>query len=162
MRTEDFELLFQAEAQPLFGFLVYRTGNRALAEDVLADAFERALRSRRSFDPRKGDAKAWLYSIALNRLRDVQRRATVESRAMAGLAVDARSTRPNFEDGVLDADEVRAALGELAKEEREALALRFGGDLTVPEIAKLLGEPLSRVEGRVYRGLRKLRQAIGE
>lgn len=46
-------------------------------------------------------------------------------------------------------------------EEREALALRFGGDLTVPEMAKLLGEPLPRVEGRVYRALKKLREELG-
>ena len=46
-------------------------------------------------------------------------------------------------------------------EEREAIALRFGGDLTVPEIAKLLKQPLPRIEGRVYRSLRKLRDELG-
>ena len=43
MRDRDFERLFAEHAAPLFGFLVYRTGDRALAEDLLADAFERAL-----------------------------------------------------------------------------------------------------------------------
>ena len=54
-------------------------------------------------------------------------------------------------------DELQRALATLAEEEREAIALRFGAELTVPEIAKLLGEPLTTVEGRVYRALRKLR-----
>ena len=49
------------------------------------------------------------------------------------------------------------ALAGLSEEEREAVALRFGADLTVPEIARLQGEKLTTVEGRVYRGLRKLR-----
>src|SRR3954467_1815814 len=56
MRDDDFERLYAAEAQGLFGFLVYRTGDRALAEDLLADSFERALRSRRRFDRRPGPA----------------------------------------------------------------------------------------------------------
>ena len=70
MRDDDFERLYAAEAQGLFGFLVYRTGDRALAEDLLADTFERALRSRKRYDRRRGPAKAWLYTIALNLLRD--------------------------------------------------------------------------------------------
>ena len=51
-------------------------------------------------------------------------------------------------------------MASLAPEEREAVALRFGADLTVPEMAKLLGEPLTTVEGRVYRALRKLRERV--
>ena len=45
-------------------------------------------------------------------------------------------------------------------EEREAISLRFGAELTVPEIAKLTGEKLTTVEGRVYRALRKLREEL--
>jgi RNA polymerase sigma factor (sigma-70 family) len=52
------------------------------------------------------------------------------------------------------------ALATLSDEEREAVALRFGADLTVPEMAELTGEPLTTVEGRVYRALRKLRTAM--
>ena len=52
------------------------------------------------------------------------------------------------------------AFPRLSDEEREAIALRFGADLTVPEIAKLTGERLTTVEGRVYRALRKLRKEM--
>jgi RNA polymerase sigma-70 factor (ECF subfamily) len=40
------------------------------------------------------------------------------------------------------------------------IALRFGADLTVPEIARVLDAPLTTVEGRVYRALRKLRAEL--
>ena len=53
MRDADFERLYELEAQNLYGFLAYRTGDRALAEDLLADAFERALRGRSRFDRRR-------------------------------------------------------------------------------------------------------------
>ena len=57
-------------------------------------------------------------------------------------------------------DELSRALASLAPEEREAIALRFGAELTVPEMARLLGEKLTTVEGRVYRALRKLRDEL--
>ena len=60
-------------------------------------------------------------------------------------------------DSVERRDELQRALATLTEEEREAVALRFGAELTVPEMAKLLGQPLTTVEGRVYRALRKLR-----
>jgi RNA polymerase sigma-70 factor, ECF subfamily len=55
---------------------------------------------------------------------------------------------------------LQRALAELSEEERESVALRYGADLTVPEIAKLTGERLTTVEGRVYRALRKLRDLL--
>ena len=81
MKDDEFERLYSEEAQGLFAFLAYRTGDRVLAEDLLADAFERALRAK--FNPRKGSAKTWLYAIALNVLRDHVRRVAAEGRAYA-------------------------------------------------------------------------------
>ncbi len=88
MKDAEFERLYADEAQGLFAFLAYRTGDRALAEDLLADAFERALRG--TYNRRKGPAKTWLYAIALNVLRDHVRRSAAEGRAYA--RVDAGSS----------------------------------------------------------------------
>ena len=156
MRDEDFDRLFNEEAQGLFAFLAYRTGDRSLAEDLMADAFERALRSRKRYDQRKGSARTWLYAIALNLLRDSARRRTTEARALERIPHEAAAA-PDELAAIEHRDEVQHALGVLSDEEREAIALRFGGDLTVPEIAKVLKQPLPRIEGRVYRSLRKLR-----
>jgi len=160
MRPDDFERLYEEHAQPLFGFLAYRTGDRELAEDLLADTFERALRARARFDRRKASEKTWLYTIALNLLRDHARRRTSETRALDRLPHEAQD-RPDELANVVHRDELQRAMAILSDEERDALALRFGGDLTVPEMAKLLDEPLPRVEGRVYRSLRKLREELG-
>jgi RNA polymerase sigma factor (sigma-70 family) len=152
---DAFEQLYAAEASALFSFLAYRTGDRGLAEDLLADAFERALRGR--YNARKGSAKTWLYAIALNVLRDHMRRAAAESRAYE--RVDEGVARDPFAD-VEVRDELLRGLTRLSAEEREAISLRFGAGLTVPEMASVLGEPLTTVEGRVYRALRKLREAL--
>jgi RNA polymerase sigma factor (sigma-70 family) len=160
MRDDDFERLYAAEAKGLYAFLAYRTGDRALAEDLLADTFERALRARRRFDPRRGSQKAWLYSIALNLLRDHARRAAAEGRALERTGAPVGATGDARVESLGEREALQRALATLAPEEREAMALRFGAELTVPEIAKLLGEPLTTVEGRVYRALRKLRERL--
>jgi hypothetical protein len=58
MRSDTFERLFEQHAERLFSFLAYRTGNRALAEDLLSETFERVLRSHHRFDPRRGKRAA--------------------------------------------------------------------------------------------------------
>ncbi len=160
MRDDSFEQLYAEHAQALFGFLVYRTGDRVLAEDLLADTFERVLRARRRFDPRKASKKTWLYAIALNCLRDHARRRSTESRALERMSSGPNPGSSGEMDEVSDRDLISRSLRVLTDEEREAIALRFGADLTVPEIARLTGEPLTTMEGRVYRALRKLREAM--
>jgi RNA polymerase sigma-70 factor (ECF subfamily) len=159
MRQEIFEQLYEEHAPDLFSFLVYRSGNRSLAEEVLADTFEQALRSRRRFDSRRGSAKSWIYAIALNKLRDQLRRREVEQRALERSVAG----QPGYASGmepVEDRDEVMRALSVLSDDEREVVALRFGGDLTVPELAKVTGQSTTTAEGRLYRGLRKLRKEL--
>jgi RNA polymerase sigma-70 factor (ECF subfamily) len=160
MRTDRFERLYEEHAQPLLAFLVYRTGSRPDAEDLLAEAFERVLRARRPFDPRKGSEKTWLYTIALNCLRDQARRDAAETRAFERAVPVAAGDASGGYDAVENRDTLVRALEGLSDEEREAIALRYGADLTVPEIAKLQKEKLTTVEGRVYRALRKLRDEL--
>ena len=163
MRRADFDRVYAEHAQAVYGFLAYRTGDRMLAQDLLADTFEAALRSRRLFDRSRGSERTWLMSIALNRLRDHARRRAAEARAYervsAGDAGGAGGEDLGL-DAVADRDFVMRALAGLSEEERECLALRFGADLTLKEIAAALDEPESTVEGRVYRGLRKLRDEL--
>jgi RNA polymerase sigma factor (sigma-70 family) len=163
MRNEEFERLYAEHAQRLFGFLAYRTGDRILAEDLLADTFERALRGRRLFDRLKASEKTWLYAIALNCLRDHLRRQAAEDRALERRRALESVPEPEAAlRGIERNDDLSSALDKLSAEEREAIALRFGADFTVPEIAKLTAERLTTVEGRVYRALRKLREELAE
>jgi RNA polymerase sigma factor (sigma-70 family) len=160
MRAENFEGLYETHAGPLFGFLAYRTGDRVLAEDLLADTFERALRGRRGYDRRRASEKTWLYAIALNALRDHVRRQGAEHRAMERSRPVDDEEGPDLFADLASRDELTRAMAVLSPEEREAVALRFGADLTVPEVARVLGVGLTTAEGRVYRALRKLRDEL--
>jgi RNA polymerase sigma-70 factor (ECF subfamily) len=155
-RDKAFERLYAEHARDLLAFLVYRTADRQVAEDVLADTFERVLRSRRIPDRH---TKAWLYTIALNRLRDLVRRDSAESRALFR-AFDGAVDDVSPMDSVDERDELYRALSLLPDDEREALSLRYGGELSLKEIASVIGERQTTIEGRIYRGLRKLRAEL--
>ena len=160
MRQEAFEALYERYAQDLFAFLAYRTGDWLAAEDLAADTFERAFRARAKFDRRRASEKTWLYSIALNALRDYHRRSQTREAALGLEGSRADDLAPDALGQAVSRVDAMAALELLSPEEREAVALRFGGDLTVPEIAAVTGQSVSTTEGRVYRALRKLRAAM--
>ena len=156
--TDDFDTVYAEHAQRVYAFLAYRTGDPQLAEDLLADTFERAFRARARYDRRRGSA--WLYTIGLNVLRDHARRRATEARAVERATELVPATTASAFAGVEERDEVMRALELLAPEEREAIALRYGADLTMPEIAQVTGEPLTTVEGRIYRSIKKLRAKL--
>ncbi len=153
---DDFETFYVEHREKLFGFLVYRTGDRALAEDLVADVFERAWRARARFDVRRGSATAWLYTIAVNRLRDHYRRAQVERTSLERVISGAPTAVEPAQEAVADRDRVMRSLASLNERDREIVALRFGADLTAPQIARVTEQPLTTVEGRLFRALRRL------
>ena len=155
--------MYRSHLASLFGFLVYRTGDRALAEDLAAETFTRALGKRKRFDRRKASQKTWLYAIALNLLRDHVRHVDAEARAMERvetLALVAAGGGGTAVDVVEGRDVIQRALTVLSPEERDAIALRYGAELTIPEISEVTGEEHTTVDGRVYRALRKLRAEL--
>lgn len=162
MRREAFERIYEDNARQLLAFLVYRTGDPGLAEDILADTFERVLERGGSFDSSRGSEKAWLYSIALNRLRDHARRAAAEARALERVGARGEDVVAWNMDLVEDRDVLLRGLAHLNDEEREAVALRYGADLSIAEIASVVRTPATTVKGRLYHALRKLRDQTAE
>src|SRR5580700_921641 len=121
MRDDEFEQLYEEHAQALYGFLRYRTGSTTLTEELLADTFERALRARRRFDPRRGKAKTWLYAIALNCLNDHARRQASEGRALERVGTLERVAAGSGAGGPEGAHE---EIDELADRELDGVADR--------------------------------------
>ena len=155
-----FERLFDEHGSQLLRFLLYRTGDRTVAEDVAADTFERVLRAWPSFDPSRGTEKTWLYGIALNVLRDQLRRRKAEARAIELTAARAGSRTALDSEQVELRDQVSRALSTLSKDERDVVSLRYGADLPVRDIARITQQKPATVEKRLYRALCRLRSEL--
>jgi RNA polymerase sigma-70 factor (ECF subfamily) len=160
MRDDEFEGIVRRHAQDVYAFLLYRIGDHHVAEDVLADALERAYRHRSRFDPRRGAEKTWLIAIALNRWRDLVRREVSEQSMLERLGGDSEAW-----DDIGEAEDRRElldALAQLPADERDVVALTYGADLTAKQIAHVLDLPATTVQGRLYRGLRHMHAALAE
>ena len=142
----------------IYGFFAYRTGSRADAEDLTQETFERAFKAWGRYDPARASVRTWLAAIARNLLIDHYRR----SRTSRERPLD---DDPGIEapDEPLDLGldpELARALDLLGDRERQIIALRFGGDLSGPEIAALTDLSLANVQQILSRSLRRLRAVL--
>ena len=140
----------------VYAYVAYRIGAGSEAEDVTSETFERALRYRDSFDPRKGAPLAWLLGIA---------RSTVAGRRVrvhAELDAEAAAGADDIEEQVAARLDLQAALGLLEERDRELISLRYGADLSSKQIGELLGLEPGAVDVSLHRARSRLRAALGE
>lgn len=158
---ECFGAVFDRYFTEIYGYVARRLGRDA-ADDVAADTFLTAFRSRRRFDASRGTVRAWLYGIATHHMSAYHRQ---EMRAYRGLArAGARDVEEGHADRVaerVDAGvvgrELAGALAKLPRGDREVLLLVALGGLSHAEVAVALGIPYGTVGSRLNRVRRKLR-----
>ncbi len=156
----DFAEVYDEQVWNVYGFFAYRVSCRSDAEDLTQHTFERALRAWSRFDPQRAPVGVWLLAIARNLLVD-HYRAGASSRHRSVDEVDEENLGSEEAEPDLGIDpELAAALALLSPRDREIIALRFGADLTGPEIAELTGLSLANVQQILSRSLRRLRTAL--
>ena len=160
--SEAFEALYRRAFPRVYGYVATLLRDRNAAEDVTAQAFERAYRKRRSFRSSRGSQEAWLFGIArnaaLDELRRRKRRATIEADPEDLVS----ATAVELVEDAVRRETVRAALAELPPRELELVALKFAGGLSNDEIAAVAGISASNVGTRLHRTLEKLRRECDE
>src|SRR5919201_3603094 len=148
-----------ANPQPMirrvYAYVAYRIVDGADAEDVTSETFERALRYRNSFDPRRGEPVGWLIGIARRCIDDAVHRRLDVAHERPETAAPGDLER----EAVARVDVVRA-VNMLSEQDRELIALRYGADLTARRIAELLGSKTNAVEVALHRALARLRAAL--
>ena len=160
--TEGFAELYERAFPRVYAYVASLLRDRAVAEDVTAQTFERAYRKRGSYRASRGSMDAWLFGIArnaaLDELRKRKRRATLE-----GDPEDSGARTPeDHAELALRREAVRAALASLDGQERDLIALKFAGGLSNGEIARVLRMSESNVGTRLHRTITKLREACHE
>lgn len=137
--------LYDASYRRLVGQLTAVTGSREEAEDVVQEAFARALHHGRAL-AHVANPEAWLRTVAVNQARSRWRRL----RRFAGLLPDLVPD-PVEDDGDARLD-LLAALRALPTAQREAIALHHLAGLPVHEVAATLDVPTGTVKARLARG----------
>ena len=153
-----FSAVAEAELDAVHRYLLFLTGNRSIAEDLTGETFEKAFRSWRRFDPRRGTPRAWLCRIArstaLDHFRSEERRRRREERYAREL--------PDSEDAPLGPGALETALTRLSPSEREVVALRVLLDLDGPTTAGVLGISVTACSTRLSRALKRLEELMSD
>jgi RNA polymerase sigma-70 factor, ECF subfamily len=149
----DLLALYDEALPQVYGYLLSRCGQQALAEDLTAETFLAAVDTVRRDQP---ISIAWLVGVARHKLVDHWRRLAREERSLALVPAEAE---PPWEDSVLDAVTARAVLERLGPQHRLALTLRYLDGLPVPEVARLLDRTLHATEALLVRARAAFRRA---
>ena len=152
----SFSDLYRETVQDVYAYVATLLGDRAATEDVVAQAYERAYKKRRSFDERRGTPRAWLFGIARNAALDELRR---RKRTVTLVAEPAELSTDDDPDAIARRTTVRAALQAMEPRDRELIALKYHGGLSNAEVGKLLGLSESNAGTRIHRAMTKLREA---
>ena len=157
----DFDALYRDARDDVYAYVVTLLHSRAAAEDVTAQAFERAFRKARSYNPGKGGPRAWLFGIARNAALDELRRGKRVATLVAE-PVDAAAATDEAAERALERAAVRDALAGLPPRDREVIALKFHAGLDNAELAAVLGVSVSNAGTQLHRAMTKLRKAVDD
>ena len=139
----------------VYSYAAYRLGDGAIAEDATSETLVRAVRYRGSYDANAGSQQAWVLGIAR---RVIAEHLATSAREMP--AADVPSASQEDVDMTLERLELREALATLSQHERDLLALRYGADLAVKDVASIFGERTNAVEVALHRIVAKLRTQL--
>lgn len=164
-RSDDHALgeLYDRFGRIAYGLAVRVLRDAALAQDAVQDAFLALWRTAGSFDPKRGKAQTWILTLVHRRAVDLVRREERRRVDPIDDAPLAASESTEEEAWVRDRRRtVQAALVQLPDDQREALELAYYGGLTQSELADRLGVPLGTIKSRMFAGLTRLRDLVGD
>ena len=141
----------------VFGYLLYLTRDRTLADDLSGATFEKAFRLWPRFDPRRGTARTWLLGIARTTALDWFRAESRRHRREQA-AAQPEAQEGDFLEGLSPG--LQSALAALSAGEREVVALRIVIELDGEQTARVLGISPTAVSTRLSRALSKLEEKV--
>jgi RNA polymerase sigma factor (sigma-70 family) len=157
-----------AELYRRFGRLAYGLALRilrddALAQDAVQEAFLGVWRAAGRFTAERAKPSTWLLTLVHRRAVDLVRRE--ERRRTEPLQPETEPVGAEAADETelaTQRETIREALRRLPPEQREAIELAYYGGYTQSELAERLGQPLGTIKSRMFTGLARLRDELGE
>lgn len=154
-----FARLYDQHIDQIYRYAFRQTGDEAMAQDVTAVTFEKALRHIQQYEWRGQSVLAWLYRIARNEAISQQRKRRWLTPWRQMGQTEIRFT----ETAVLHRQRhklLHRALAQLPQKDREIVALRFFEELSSEEVAEVLACSTNNVYVRLHRALKRLQTQL--
>jgi len=161
---EAFAALYERYLPRVYRYLAAKASSPEDAADLTQAVFLKAFDSVGRFRPGKAPFTSWLFRIARNSAIDANRRR----RPAVSLEADSPFDLPGEqlpEEEALRRErlqEIRAAVAKLKPNQRDLIALRYAGGLTINEIAPLIGKKPEAAKKQLQRTLRELKEHYGD
>jgi len=161
-----FEVFYRRHVDRVVGFAARRVSEPADAADLVAATFVTVLTAARSYDPERGEPRAWLLGITARLIANARRRKVRESAAMARIAGRRLIDQSDIDrleeriDAARSSQAVLAALDRLRPRAREALLLVSAAGLRPAEAARVLGISAAAFRMRLSGARRALDKAV--
>ncbi len=160
--TQAFEELYNHYLPKIYGFLLNRTGQKELAEDLTSEVFAKALANLTKYNDRGIAFSAWLFKIARNTLIDWSRK---KKEILVEKIADESEKQPEKQAlRSLELDEkkilIRKTLNHLPEKYQTVLSLKFFEELSNDEIAEVVGCRKGAVAVRIHRALRLMKRHL--
>jgi RNA polymerase sigma-70 factor, ECF subfamily len=162
---EAFGQLYDRYHEMVFRYVLFRVGDRQLAEDLTAETFLRALRRIASVSYQGRDIGAWFVTIARNLVLDHVKSSRYRLEQTTSEIADLSPSTSGPEQQVLDGtthEELLRCVAKLNDDQKECIALRFLQGLSVAETARLMGRNEGAVKALQHRAVRRLAQLLPE
>ena len=158
---EAFSRLYEENFDKIYRYVVLRIGNRAEAEDMTQQVFVNALESISSYKWKGVPFSAWLFRIAHNQVIDYVRKG----RKQATVPLDESSVSDNINpqriaERKLDIEQLLSATRRLTEAQREVISLRFTSELSVAQVAKVMGKSEGAVKALQHSAIVALRRTL--
>ena len=154
----DMETLYAQYSSKVMGYIHARIRNRADAEDLCADVFEKVQRKLAEFDPAKASVSTWIFTITRNTVIDHYRRSKPSEELDENLSDDTELDESLLNNETLS--ELAGALRALPEEMRDIIVLRYYDGKPLTEVAEIMGLSYGAVKLRHQSALAKMRKAM--
>ena len=158
-----FAMLYDRYARNVNGLAMMVLRDPALAEDCTHDVFLRLWQHPDAYVAARGPFAPWLMRVARNRAIDLHRRRRTQPAAAEEIARWALDPAPDPAEQVISQQvrqQVRAALADLAPEQRRVLELAYFGGMSQSQIAASLQRPLGTVKSQIRTAMRHLAERL--
>ncbi len=161
---DAFEALFRHFGPKIRAFMMKRSADRQLAEELMQETMMTVWNKAAQFDPARGSASSWIFTIARNVRVDAYRKSNRPEFDPNDPAFvpDAPMPADTMMELGQDAERLHAAMANLPDEQVELLKLSFFEEASHSAIAETLGLPIGTVKSRIRLAFSKLRDALGE
>jgi RNA polymerase sigma factor (sigma-70 family) len=162
--SQAFAIFYRRHSRDVLAYFARRVRDPEAAADLTAETFAAAVVGQSRFRPERGPAPAWLYGIAGHKLADYRRRGCLEDRArrQLGMARVEVSQDDIVYIEALGEEIVAEILSPLPEDQRKAVEAHVIRDASYQDLARSEGLTTSAIRHRVSRGLRTLRQRMGD